>query len=254
MIKFFRKIRYDLMDKNKTGKYLKYAIGEIILVVIGILIALSINNWSSLNKEKRILLSHLQTIKENLKNDESQLLEMRKFRMKSAEMSTKIIDQYKSGIIEDQVDFMETFMSIASERKFDSDQSGFQRIKSTSMFDSEELSVIREKILEYNKVVDATNFMEFRQNSQTEKLESELWSEGFYDEAWSEFRIFSNPKKYNNSKDKVDFYKLIEKHGEVKGILLRNEFFVIFVIKQYDEIIEKGKELSNEIENYINKK
>tara|TARA_R110002051_G_scaffold313163_1_gene388974 strand:- start:6431 stop:6565 length:135 start_codon:yes stop_codon:yes gene_type:complete len=44
MIKFFRKIRYDLMGKNKTGKYFKYAIGEIVLVVIGILIALSINN------------------------------------------------------------------------------------------------------------------------------------------------------------------------------------------------------------------
>ena len=45
MIKFFRKIRFDLLEKNKTGKYLKYAIGEIVLVVIGILIAVSINNW-----------------------------------------------------------------------------------------------------------------------------------------------------------------------------------------------------------------
>ncbi len=51
MIKFFRKIRYDLMERNNTGKYLKYAIGEIILVVIGILIALSINNWNGLKKE-----------------------------------------------------------------------------------------------------------------------------------------------------------------------------------------------------------
>jgi len=46
MIKFFRKIRFDLMEKNKTGKYFKYAIGEVVLVVIGILIALSINNWN----------------------------------------------------------------------------------------------------------------------------------------------------------------------------------------------------------------
>jgi hypothetical protein len=46
MIKFFRKIRYDLMEKNKTTQYFKYAIGEIILVVIGILIALQINNWN----------------------------------------------------------------------------------------------------------------------------------------------------------------------------------------------------------------
>ena len=46
MIKFFRKIRYDLMEKNKTGKYLKYAIGEIILVMIGILLAMQVNNWN----------------------------------------------------------------------------------------------------------------------------------------------------------------------------------------------------------------
>ena len=52
MIKFFRKIRYDLMEKNKTGKYLKYAIGEIVLVVIGILIALQINNWNEHRKAK----------------------------------------------------------------------------------------------------------------------------------------------------------------------------------------------------------
>ena len=46
MIKFFRKIRQNLLMENKTGKYFKYAIGEIVLVVIGILIALQINNWN----------------------------------------------------------------------------------------------------------------------------------------------------------------------------------------------------------------
>lgn len=52
MFNFLRKIRYDLMEKKKTGKYFKYAIGEIILVVIGILIALSINNWNEQRKMK----------------------------------------------------------------------------------------------------------------------------------------------------------------------------------------------------------
>lgn len=46
MIKFFRHIRRKLIHKDEMGKYLKYAIGEIILVVIGILLALQINNWS----------------------------------------------------------------------------------------------------------------------------------------------------------------------------------------------------------------
>ncbi len=53
MIKFFRKIRQNLLSEGKTGKYLKYAIGEIILVVIGILIALQINNWNE-NRKNRI--------------------------------------------------------------------------------------------------------------------------------------------------------------------------------------------------------
>ena len=47
MIKFFRKIRQKLISEGNTGKYVKYAFGEILLVVIGILIALSINSWNS---------------------------------------------------------------------------------------------------------------------------------------------------------------------------------------------------------------
>ena len=64
MIKFFRKIRQNLLMENKTGKYFKYAIGEIVLVVIGILIALSINNWNESRKDKAqeiVLLKQLRT-------------------------------------------------------------------------------------------------------------------------------------------------------------------------------------------------
>tara|TARA_R110002072_G_scaffold127575_1_gene264978 strand:+ start:2218 stop:2952 length:735 start_codon:yes stop_codon:yes gene_type:complete len=70
MIKFFRKIRYDLMGQNKSTKYFKYAIGEIVLVVIGILIALQINTWNEQNKlnseEHKILLSLRTELIENL--------------------------------------------------------------------------------------------------------------------------------------------------------------------------------------------
>ena len=63
MIKFFRKIRQKLLSENKFSKYLIYAIGEIILVVIGILIALQINIWNSKrleNKEERNVLINLK--------------------------------------------------------------------------------------------------------------------------------------------------------------------------------------------------
>ena len=53
MINFFRKIRKQLADDNKPLQYMRYAIGEIALVVIGILIALSINNW---NEERKLVI------------------------------------------------------------------------------------------------------------------------------------------------------------------------------------------------------
>ena len=69
MIKFFRKIRQNLLMENKTGKYFKYAIGEIILVVVGILIALSINNWNENQKQKKQLDAIYTTVEQNLKTD-----------------------------------------------------------------------------------------------------------------------------------------------------------------------------------------
>lgn len=65
MIKFFRRIRFDLIKKNKTAKYFKYAIGEIMLVVIGILIALWLNN---LNLEKQQRIEEISILK-GLKKD-----------------------------------------------------------------------------------------------------------------------------------------------------------------------------------------
>ncbi len=73
MIKFFRKIRYDLMEKNKTGKYLKYAIGEIVLVVVGILIALQVNNWNEDQKEKKIQIRYLKRIHTDIQKDTTYL-------------------------------------------------------------------------------------------------------------------------------------------------------------------------------------
>ena len=69
MIKFFRKIRYNLMEQNKTGKYFKYAIGEIVLVVIGILIALQINNRNEEKKSNQQIHALLDNLKMSIEED-----------------------------------------------------------------------------------------------------------------------------------------------------------------------------------------
>ncbi len=79
MIKLFRNIRQNLLNEGKTTKYFKYAIGEIVLVVIGILIALSINNWNESRKdsieEKAVLESLLQNLNAAKKQSETLIAE-----------------------------------------------------------------------------------------------------------------------------------------------------------------------------------
>ncbi len=66
MIKFFRKIRKKLLTENTFSKYLIYATGEIFLVVIGILIALQINNQNDLRKERQKELQYLENVRSDL--------------------------------------------------------------------------------------------------------------------------------------------------------------------------------------------
>ncbi|MGF1557254.1 DUF6090 family protein [Paucihalobacter sp.] len=73
MIKFFRKIRQNLLNEGKTSKYFKYAIGEILLVVIGILIALQINNWNEVRKQNLSVKQSLNSLLSDLKKDSIQL-------------------------------------------------------------------------------------------------------------------------------------------------------------------------------------
>ena len=77
MIKFLRKTRRKLADDNKLFKYSRYAIGEIVLVVVGILIALSINNWNERENNITQAEKHLETIKLNQAEKEKQEQKMK---------------------------------------------------------------------------------------------------------------------------------------------------------------------------------
>jgi uncharacterized protein DUF6090 len=105
MLKFFRIIRKNMINENptsakakagsktgtsteasaKAGKYFKYAIGEIILVVIGILIALSINNWNQERKDRILEKEYLTRLKEDIKFDISWI-------------NTYVLDRYKRKV------------------------------------------------------------------------------------------------------------------------------------------------------------
>jgi hypothetical protein len=103
MIKFFRKIRQNLLSQGKTGKYLKYAFGEILLVVIGILIALQVSNWNKKridsDSEKEALFDLNTELKSNIKALEIIIAEHEKSLVAGKEIKSMITDTNKLNSI-----------------------------------------------------------------------------------------------------------------------------------------------------------
>jgi len=135
MIKFFRKIRYDLMEQNKTGKYFKYAIGEILLVMIGILIALLINSKvEQINKTKEAFNSVL-----NLRNDiEKDFLQLDNFwfpriksQMDARERLTTFLEN-NLALIEDSLQFVIDVQTISTYYTFDPNKSAMEDLFNTN--------------------------------------------------------------------------------------------------------------------------
>lgn len=103
MIKFFRNIRKTLLAQGKAANYLKYAIGEIILVVIGILIALQINNW---NDQRKINDQEIKLLKEMIQNLDANietLENMNKFQSHLIRGIDSILYHFKNGTASDSL-------------------------------------------------------------------------------------------------------------------------------------------------------
>ena len=102
MIKFFRHIRLSLINQNQMGKYFKYAIGEILLVVIGILIALQINSWNETKDRKEKLISIYKSVYADIKNDLTDLNDLKAFYMKKKPVFEKVLKDSATADLLDQ--------------------------------------------------------------------------------------------------------------------------------------------------------
>ena len=128
MINFYRKKRKTLADENKALKYARYAFGEIALVVVGILIALNINNWNDHRKDKAYEQEILLLINQNLKSD-SLSLSIELFKSKKAiELTDKLLEQVSLKNYSDSLNFW--MGEIISFERFKSQSSAFEVLKS----------------------------------------------------------------------------------------------------------------------------
>jgi hypothetical protein len=128
MIKFFRRIRQQLITDNKLSKYIIYALGEIILVVIGILIALQINNSNEDRKQRKQELHYLKNLKTDLTLNISELdnyIDVRNSRIESANY---VLEHFEGKPLTDLNAFAYHTTNIYIWQKFSQHDNTFQEL------------------------------------------------------------------------------------------------------------------------------
>ena len=251
MIKLFRKIRQRLVTENKFSKYLIYAIGEIILVVIGILIALQIDNWNTQQIEIKNLRGDLIYLIEDLRKDKKQLLQLKQERLEVVSYATEFIESYLNSKPITSIHPIENFRRIILEVKFVNNDIGFERVNSSKIFESDSFSTIRNKMKEYSEALEYIRFQENNQNLFTEEMEAELFKNGFFSRLYPYMRAGFYKEKFTPPAQKLEFQELIKDYDEVKGIFSRYEFVMPWIVTLYDDLILKGEELELDIDKYL---
>ncbi|RNC87987.1 MAG: ankyrin repeat domain-containing protein [Winogradskyella sp.] len=165
MIKFFRHIRKSLLEKNQMGKYFKYAIGEILLVVIGILIALQINNWKDAKENKKIEFNYLKGIVSNLNDDIDELEELLANDSLTINAYTHILRPFQGNEINlYSRAFLTSLGYVQLTPKFDGNSIVFEDMKSSGKINFIQSDALRFALFEYYNLSQKNNEVHKKNN------------------------------------------------------------------------------------------
>jgi hypothetical protein len=134
MIPFFRKIRKKMADDNRPLKYARYAIGEILLVVIGILIALQVNTWNEERKQHQVELKYFNNLKNDLWADLQLLDEMIELSRTKVNAAKSVKIKVDHDSISSVYDFSKEMQALIFVGEFQPNDNTYEEMKSSGNF------------------------------------------------------------------------------------------------------------------------
>lgn len=199
MLKFFRRIRQKLINEGNLTRYLLYAIGEILLVMIGILLALQVNNWNEDRKRKMGEMEYLNGFKSDLEND-----------LAAIEKILPIVNASKASI-NFMLDYMEKdlpwhdslkyqFGNMAANWDIPFANSTYESISSNdwSIISNKKL---REGLISYYRNSDQVTKQKYIYSSELFEVSRNVWStrfEGFWETNYEEWKENNNYDSWEN--------------------------------------------------------
>ena len=240
MIKYLRKIRQKMLTENKFSKYLIYAIGEIVLVVIGILIALQINNWNNSKTESKILNSYEQKISLNLKQDLDQRKHLTSLRNEAIISCKTVMRYYRIGKVLSMDSLSKAGGNIMFEQKFSVNKSGFNSLVNSGYIEKLPNGKFSDELYKYYELVDDLDFIESKYNLFCETMEYIIWENGVFD-------IFSTMKTDNEVLQKKAMADLA-KFKSYKALFRSSPADIRLILRRYKKMDTLANKLILEIE------
>jgi hypothetical protein len=243
MIKFFRKIRQNLIKENKTSAYFKYAIGEIILVVIGILIALQINNRNEARKTNNQLHGYLRSISKNIQSDTTEINQIKNIRIRH----NRAGKDYMKCMLKDSMSLslVSRMAPVVGEQYLNVNTAAFDALKNSGFIANLQGSAIEDAIYDYYAYFEEIHESETSLNNFIESLEVGLFDEDFDKVS----RFFKMEHRQTTQEELQITLELIYKNSKMLGIMQRvadEEYFEV-----YDSLRAKGHKIVKLIEMKI---
>jgi len=208
MIRFFRNVRQKLAAENNVSKYLRYAIGEILLVVIGILIALQVNNWNEGRKDKKFEQEILSLIDQNLEQDSISL----SFELSNTKLAILLTNRLLEQVaLKNYNDSLNSWMGkIICFERFRSQSSAYEMLKAKG------LENISDKALQIALIsyYDESLYRIYQSLSDVEISFNKDWTpviiQDFTDFNWTNFCQPTNSKEFFEKPSTITLFKLFK--------------------------------------------
>lgn len=195
------------------------------------------------------MVSNFQNLIEDLESNKLQLSNLIERRKEVSEGAGFLIDKYENKIQISKNDFIDLLYPILSERNFEINRKGIDKVIASSAYELEKMESIRDLIKSYIQISNTLYAFEIKENSAIENMEMITAGNGYFRTVWKTFRKyrFKTTTDYNNPD--FDFLKIME-NDELLYIMFRYEFVTQTANSHYNNLTKKGNEIIKEIEDY----
>lgn len=239
------------LTKGNIRSYLLYALGETLLVVLGILIALKVNNMN----ESRILTEttneYLIKIKSNINEDILETVRILNFRNEHADLCNEVSEKLIANDFEDQLKIQQAIVNMIIEIELNYNRTAFESLKTSGHLSHLKNPVLEELLYDYYLRTDQVIMRENDQKDWANILENELDRIGFFYE-WSELDKKVITDLFSLFTNYTEDLKAHPGHKIIMRLLFRGGTNKTILTPLYEDHIRLAKEVVNQIDEYLN--